>query len=84
MLAPNAPDRWTEIAGVRHRMNQSAVHENVRNVRVGDEWKNLLVDFTVGEPCELWQYPVETVSQSDGGFERTYQGTALAFGNKFS
>jgi alpha-amylase len=83
LLAADAPDRWLEIDGVRQRMNQSGVHERVDRVRLGDEWKNLTADFAGGEPCELWHFPVETVSQSEGGFERTYQGTALAFGNRF-
>jgi hypothetical protein len=29
--------------------------------------------------CELWRLPIETVSQSERGFESAYQGTALVF-----
>jgi alpha-amylase len=25
----------------------------------------------------LWRYPLETASQSEGGFERTYQGSVI-------
>ena len=25
----------------------------------------------------LWRFPLETASQSEGGFERTYQGSVL-------
>ncbi len=28
-------------------------------------------------PMDLWEFPLETVSLSEEGFERTYQGTVL-------
>ncbi len=28
-------------------------------------------------PCDIWAWPCETVSLSEGGFERTYQGTVI-------
>jgi len=31
----------------------------------------------VSEPAEWWQFPLETVSLSEAGFERGYQGTTL-------
>lgn len=33
------------------------------------------VDFDI--PTDLWEFPLETVSLSEEGFERTYQGTVL-------
>jgi alpha-amylase len=35
------------------------------------------VRITPEPACELWRLPIETVSQSERGFERAYQGTAL-------
>ena len=32
---------------------------------------------TVSEPADLWWAPVETVSNSEGGFERVYQGAGM-------
>jgi len=29
------------------------------------------------QPGALWSYPIEAVSNSEGGFERTYQGVCL-------
>ena len=31
----------------------------------------------VSEAGTWWQFPIETVSNSEAGFERVYQGTAL-------
>jgi hypothetical protein len=28
-------------------------------------------------PCELWHLPIFTVSLSEGGFEKVYQGTTM-------
>jgi hypothetical protein len=30
------------------------------------------------EPCEVWHYPVETVSSSEGGLERVFQGVSVS------
>ena len=31
----------------------------------------------LAQPSALWSYPIEAVSNSEGGFERTYQGVCL-------
>jgi alpha-amylase len=56
-----------------------AVHEQVSRVRVA--CSDLGVDATIvaTPPCELWRIPIETVSQSERGFESSYQGTCLVF-----
>lgn len=35
------------------------------------------------EANALWYFPLETISQSESGFERTYQGSCLVFVHKF-
>ena len=30
------------------------------------------------EPCDVWHYPVETVSSSEGGLERVFQGVSVS------
>jgi alpha-amylase len=34
-------------------------------------------DLALSPSAQLWSFPVETVSQSEGGLERTYQGSSL-------
>lgn len=54
-------------------------HEQVSALRIdgGDMGFTLRVDV---EPAAmLWRVPIETVSQSERGFECAYQGTALVF-----
>ncbi|OGW00852.1 MAG: hypothetical protein A2889_00020 [Nitrospinae bacterium RIFCSPLOWO2_01_FULL_39_10] len=42
-----------------------------------DEWNRFQVILSFGEPASLWYFPIETVSQSEDGFEKTYQGSAI-------
>ncbi|MBI5406922.1 MAG: DUF1926 domain-containing protein [Nitrospirae bacterium] len=43
--------------------------------------RNQLISIDIGlsfsEKCTLWRYPVETISQSESGFEREYQSSVL-------
>jgi alpha-amylase len=47
--------------------------------RLVDKWKGFSVSFETAESCELIRFPIETVSQSEGGIERTHQGSCLHF-----
>jgi alpha-amylase len=42
-----------------------------------DEWLDLSVGLSWSRPAGVWCFPVETVSQSDGGFEGVYQSSAV-------
>jgi alpha-amylase len=53
----------TETLGVREA---AIVHEPVGRIIV-----------RVSDAATWWQFPIETVSNSEAGFERVYQGTAL-------
>jgi alpha-amylase len=42
-----------------------------------DEWQGVRIALE-GEPQPLWwMVPIETISQSESGFERVYQGSAI-------
>jgi alpha-amylase len=42
-----------------------------------DQWLDLAVRIEWSKPAALWCHPVETVSQSEGGFEKVYQSSAV-------
>lgn len=42
-----------------------------------DEWLDLDVALAWSRPARLWCFPVETVSQSEAGFEGVYQSSAV-------
>ena len=39
---------------------------------------NFSIKIELSSKADIWQFPLETVSLSESGFERTYQGTVLA------
>ena len=42
-----------------------------------DEWLRARIDVELERPAHLFRAPIETVSQSENGFERNYQGSLL-------
>jgi hypothetical protein len=75
-LAPSAQDRYFESAGERQPLRWSAVAPG-SNLRVVDEWQGVSVTLTAPHAQEFWITPIETVSESEEGFERIYQGSQI-------
>lgn len=80
LLAGNAHDRYYDIPGhtldKRHLASQGETN-NVDEVSLVDEWLRLRLSLSFSQPAELWRAPVETVSQSEAGFERVYQSSMV-------
>ena len=76
LLAPNVPDRYIEFGGSRKPLEWSGVAEGTR-VRLVDEWQNVAVEIEARGAGRLWIAPIETVSESEEGFERVYQGSQI-------
>jgi alpha-amylase len=45
---------------------------------IDDAWQQLRLSLEAPGAAQLWRFPLETASQSEDGFERTYQGSVLA------
>jgi alpha-amylase len=92
LLAGNAPDRyvlWEDDDGVPRRdilASHGEMHAQsvTARVRLVDEWIGFRATVTalggpkLAAPVSLWRDAIETVSQSEGGYERVYQGTVVA------
>ena len=44
---------------------------------VADEWLQLRCEARFPKAAGAWRDAIETVSQSEGGYERVYQGTVV-------
>ncbi|MDR1696437.1 MAG: DUF1926 domain-containing protein [Endomicrobium sp.] len=42
-----------------------------------DNYLKIEIDIKFSEKCDLFVYPVETVANSENGYEKTYQGTSV-------
>ncbi len=80
LLAGDAPDRYYmdpagEFSG-RPLVTRGEVYER-RRWAMRDEWSKVEISWTLDQPTRILFYPVETVSQSEDGFEKTYQGSCV-------
>ena len=50
---------------------------DVQSLNLVDEWLGIDVGLAFNRPTGLWTFPVETVSQSEGGFELVHQSVAV-------
>ncbi|MDI6731175.1 MAG: DUF1926 domain-containing protein [Candidatus Margulisbacteria bacterium] len=86
LLAGNSPDRFYVIPGqvLADNSLQSSGETSLANrVKVVDEWAGFAVVFEADKPANLWRFPIETISQSEGGMEKTYQSSVLLPNWKF-
>ncbi len=79
-MAGDATDRYFTVGGhelADRRLNSMGEELNVQVFRASDDWMKVDSDWTLGTPAALWRFPLETVSLSESGFERLYQGSIL-------
>ena len=76
LLAPNISDRYFQFAGSRQPLEWSGVVEGPE-LRLVDEWQDVAVKMDARGASQLWVAPIETVSESEEGFERVYQGSQI-------
>ncbi len=81
--APYAPDRYFKINGRKPNRPTLEVEErmeNVTSVEMVDEWRKLGAIFRFEQPIIFERRPIFSVSLSEGGAEKTFQGSKLLFG----
>jgi len=80
LLAGDAPDRYYDIPGHHledRKLASSGELKDVSEVHLIDEWNRMKVVLKTDRRCHLWRFPIETVSLSESGFERIFQGSCL-------
>ena len=71
------PAAWWEVAGERGGHDGAGSAEAVTTLAQGNTFIGISIETTVSEPATAWWAPVETISNSEGGVERAYQGSGL-------
>ncbi len=78
-LPSGADDRYFhDLAGKRY--GQLGTHLDLHDVQglgLTDEWLGIDVQLAANRPASVWTFPIETVSQSEGGFELVHQSVAV-------
>ena len=76
LLAPDAPDRYLLANEVRRPLEFRGEIDAPHLVLV-DQWQRVKIALTPHPLARWWIVPIETISQSEAGFERVYQGSAI-------
>ena len=86
------PSAWWEVAGMRTGHDTRGTADGITSLAQGNDFVGVAVATFVSTPATVWWAPVDTISNSESGFERVYQGSglllswplALAAGESFS
>ena len=76
LLAPDAPDRYFQANEVRRPLEFRGEIDSPKLLMV-DEWQCVKITLQARPQARWWIVPIETISQSELGFERVYQGSAI-------
>ncbi len=82
LLAPVAEDRYAEIDDRRPKFsNLGATAEAIQASKVAyiDEYQQLGIGVEANRSGRIWRMPINTVSLSEGGFEKVFQGNCTMF-----
>jgi alpha-amylase len=80
LLAGNAPDRYFYFPGNKFKNNNLSSIGIVKKVSImglKDEWQDIDINFSFEQPTDVWRFPIETISQSEAGFEKVYQNSVV-------
>ena len=78
LLAGHAPDRYYHAGDWREALDWEGERVLPGPLGLRDEWLKLDLELAVNPlPSRWWFAPIFTVSQSEEGFEKVYQGSAI-------
>jgi hypothetical protein len=76
LLAPAEPDRFFETPQGPQNLRFSGTLPGPL-LRMEDGWQRIRITLHAPGAKEFWVAPIETVSESEEGFERVYQGSQI-------
>ncbi len=56
----------------------------IDKLEIEDEWFKVFLEYKLSKKADVWFCPVETVSESEAGFEKTYQELCVLFNWKIA
>ena len=71
------PEAWWELGGTRTAHDATGAASAVERLAQGNGWLGVEVRTAMEPAADAWYAPIETISNSEAGFERVYQGSAL-------
>ncbi len=79
-LPAGADDRFFYRGDHENRLGQLGTQldlTDVNDLGLVDQWLGIDVHWSADRPTHVWTFPIETVSQSEGGFELVHQSVVV-------
>jgi hypothetical protein len=70
------PAAWHDVDGRRVAHDETARVIGIRDLTAGNDQLGITMATRIDRPVEAWIAPIQTVSNSEAGFELVYQGSA--------
>ena len=82
LLDGRSPDRVYAIDGRTlsaedRLLGSTGLFSDVTKLELVNRANGFALSIVPSVPIDVWRFPIETVSSSEGGFERTYQGSVV-------
>ena len=80
LLTGSAPDRYyrSDDFDLKKAMLGDVGHDDgLKHIALRDDWQKLECGFRFDNAARVYRFAIETVSQSEGGQERVYQGSIV-------
>ena len=71
------PSAWYDVAGARSAHDGTGQAAGISTIGYGNDWVGVAITASFEPAADAWWSPIETVSNSESGFERVYQGSGL-------
>ncbi len=87
LLSSHDENKQYEIPGTSETdsyLDTPGLSDRVRSFALVDKYNEIKIKISTSIEATLLRYPVYTVSQSDSGFEKNYQGSSLILVYKFT
>jgi len=70
--------KWEKNSyGKKMKLSTFSSLSGIEKIRLEDHAQKVSLSFSFSQAVDIWQFPLETVSQSESGFEKSYQGSIL-------
>lgn len=80
LFSDRDPERYYLFNGTtRRKASEAGIEEDITAFAVVNEPDGVTAVFAFARPVAVWFFPLMTVSMSEEGFERTYQGSSFLF-----
>jgi alpha-amylase len=77
LLTKDAKDRILTVGDEKRLLDTIEAFDSGSKFALTDGWQGFTLEVTMDHKAGLWTFPIETVNQSEGGYERTYQGSSF-------